>query len=217
MTSTPPPLPLLDQEHPFYVQGPAGRLECSGITPPDAKMVCIISHPHPLHQGTKMNKVITSCMQVAKTKGIALRYNFRGVGLSEGVHDHGQGEEQDLQSVYDWARHTYPTLPITLMGFSFGAMITYQFLSHGHASTHAILIAPPCTRLQVGDALSQSAWILAEHDELFPLEAQTQWIGQHHPDAVRHIIPNAGHFFHKKLALLKHTVEICISSASTHS
>jgi hypothetical protein len=112
------------------VSGPAGRLEtilwatreeAEGARPPLAAIIC---HPHPLFGGTMHNKVV---YQTAKTiHRFALpvaRFNFRGVGLSEGTHDKGVGEEQDVAAVINFLAAEYPTVPLLLAGFSFGSWV----------------------------------------------------------------------------------------------
>src|SRR5579863_9795324 len=112
------------------LSGPAGRLEAilwstprkeEGARPPVAAVVC---HPHPLFGGTMHNKVV---YQTAKTiHRFALpvvRFNFRGVGLSEGTHDNGLGEEHDIRAVIDFLAAEYPGVPLLLAGFSFGSWV----------------------------------------------------------------------------------------------
>jgi len=110
----------------FFLEGPAGRLEAMLWTsrrasPPMAAVVC---HPHPLYGGTLHNKVV---FQVAKTlHGLGLpvlRFNFRGAGLSEGEHDNGKGEQDDVRAALDFLAAEFAGLPLVLAGFSFGAWV----------------------------------------------------------------------------------------------
>jgi len=85
----------------------------------------IVCHPHPLHQGSMQNKVVTTIVKAWQELGMdTLRFNFRGVGLSEGEYGNGEGEQEDLKSVLDWVLQQYPNPEICLGGFSFGAFIS---------------------------------------------------------------------------------------------
>ena len=114
----------------FFLPGPAGRLEAllwaipereGGAEPP---LVAVVCHPHPLFGGTMHNKVV---YQIAKTLhrfGLpVLRFNFRGAGLSEGAHDEGRGELDDVSAAIDFLATEYPGTPILLAGFSFGSWV----------------------------------------------------------------------------------------------
>jgi len=109
----------------FFLQGPAGRLEAilwtpsSSVHPPLAAIVC---HPHPLFGGTMHNKVVYQAAKSLDARGIpVLRFNFRGAGLSAGVHDRGQGEKDDVLAALDFLAGEFPGVPILQAGFSFGA------------------------------------------------------------------------------------------------
>ncbi|HKW88364.1 MAG TPA: alpha/beta fold hydrolase [Candidatus Acidoferrales bacterium] len=110
----------------FFLNGPAGRLEAMLWTAPpeEASRVAVVCHPHPLFGGTMHNKVV---FQVAKTlhqHGVpVLRFNFRGAGLSEGIHDKGRGETGDVLAALDYLSQEFPSKPIFLAGFSFGSYV----------------------------------------------------------------------------------------------
>ena len=111
----------------FFLQGPAGRLEATLWTRPEneaVRLAAVVCHPHPLFGGTLHNKVV---YQVAKTLhrlGVpVLRFNFRGAGVSEGKHDQGRGEGEDVRAAIDFLAETFPAAPILLAGFSFGAAV----------------------------------------------------------------------------------------------
>ncbi len=109
-----------------WIAGPAGRLEAileepEGAPPTRAALVC---HPHPLYGGTMHNKVVHRLARGLRTSGAAvLRFNFRGVGQSQGEHAHGEGEVDDARAALGWLRGRYPGLPFELAGFSFGARV----------------------------------------------------------------------------------------------
>jgi alpha/beta superfamily hydrolase len=106
------------------IPGPAGRLEALLEEPPDAppRMAALVCHPHPLYGGTMHNKVVYRLARGLRRTGIvALRFNFRGVGRSEGEHGNLTGEIEDARAALAFLRGRYPSLPFALAGFSFGA------------------------------------------------------------------------------------------------
>ena len=111
----------------FFLDGPAGRLEAvqwspaNQAVPPIASIVC---HPHPLFGGTMHNKVVYQAAKSLDALGLAvLRLNFRGAGLSAGVHDRGRGERDDVRAAIEFLATEYPAVPLLVAGFSFGAWV----------------------------------------------------------------------------------------------
>lgn len=110
----------------FFLAGPAGRLEALlwTIASPEPPFVALVCHPHPLFGGTMHNKVVYQAAKALHECGAAvLRFNFRGVGLSEGAHDKGIGERDDVHTALDYLASEFPGKPIVLAGFSFGAFV----------------------------------------------------------------------------------------------
>ncbi len=107
----------------IFIPGPAGRLEALlNVGEPDANYAALVCHPHPLHGGTMHNKVVYHTMKALSGFGFpVVRFNFRGTGLSEGTHDAGRGEREDIRAALDWIEREYPKLLIIFAGFSFGA------------------------------------------------------------------------------------------------
>lgn len=108
------------------LDGPAGKLEAQLEEPEDAPptAVALVCHPHPLYGGTMHNKVVYRMARGLRRRGsVVLRFNFRGVGRSQGKHADGSGEIQDARAALDWLRARYPGLPYTLAGFSFGSQV----------------------------------------------------------------------------------------------
>ena len=110
----------------FFLEGPAGRLEAilwtpsAGTRPPLAAVVC---HPHPLFGGTMHNKVVYQVAKSLDVLGIpVLRFNFRGAGLSEGEHDRGRGEQDDVRAALDFLSGEFSSVPLLVAGFSFGCV-----------------------------------------------------------------------------------------------
>lgn len=110
----------------FFLEGPAGRLEAmlwttSAAHPHRTAVVC---HPHPLYGGTMHNKVVYQAAKALHRRGVpVLRFNFRGTGLSEGEHDGGPGEQEDVRAALDYLSAEFPGGPILLAGFSFGSWV----------------------------------------------------------------------------------------------
>ncbi|MCX6619733.1 MAG: hypothetical protein NTY38_01370 [Acidobacteria bacterium] len=108
------------------IAGPAGRLEALLEEPEDRAPVeaALVCHPHPLYGGTMHNKVVYRLARgLRRSRCVVLRFNFRGVNLSEGEHARGVGEVDDARTALEWLRERYPDLPYTLAGFSFGARV----------------------------------------------------------------------------------------------
>jgi alpha/beta superfamily hydrolase len=110
----------------LFLTGPAGRLEAilwspSEGSPPMAALVC---HPHPLFSGTMHNKVVYQAAKSLDALGLSvLRFNFRGAGMSEGKHDRGLGERDDVRAALDFLAAEYPSVPLLVAGFSFGCWV----------------------------------------------------------------------------------------------
>ncbi len=110
----------------FFLQGPAGRIEALLWTTsnPHPGFSALVCHPHPLFGGTMHNKVVYQAAKALHRSGApVLRFNFRGVGLSEGIHDEGRGERDDVRTALDYLATEFPGLPILLAGFSFGSSV----------------------------------------------------------------------------------------------
>jgi uncharacterized protein len=110
----------------IFINGPAGRLEALLWTSPgdNPERVALICHPHPLFGGTLHNKVVFRVAKSLHAHGMpVLRFNFRGAGLSEGAHDNGRGERDDVAAALDYLAGEFPGRPILLAGFSFGAWV----------------------------------------------------------------------------------------------
>jgi alpha/beta superfamily hydrolase len=110
----------------FFLAGPAGRLEAMLWTVPDAHppLAAVVCHPHPLFGGTMHNKVVYQAAKALHLRGMpVMRFNFRGAGLSDGVHDRGVGEKGDVRAALDYLAAEFPRTPILLAGFSFGSMV----------------------------------------------------------------------------------------------
>ncbi len=130
----------------LFLDGPAGRLEAlleepeEGV-PSEAALVC---HPHPQHGGTMHNKVVYRMARGLRRAGAAvLRFNYRGVNLSQGVYARGEGELEDARCALGVLRERYPGLPVTLAGFSFGSRIALRLACGGEPARRAIAVGFP--------------------------------------------------------------------------
>jgi alpha/beta superfamily hydrolase len=190
---------LTRRGEPFALAGPAGTLEAELHRPAaDPSFRAVVAHPHPLYGGTMDNGVVMLTVRaVVGAGGEALRFNFRGVGASDGEHDEGRGERLDLAAAIAALDARSPALPLLLAGYSFGAVTTLDHLSAGGAAPAAVLlIAPPVTHYRDRDwklGSTPAVVIYGEGDGLTPpalLEERAAAWGE----SVRTIaIPGVGH------------------------
>ena len=130
----------------LFIPGPAGRLEALLEEPEDAAPIeaALVCHPHPQHGGTMHNKVVYRIARGLRRAGaVVLRFNYRGVNLSEGVYDEGEGEFDDARVALDYLRERYPDLPFTLAGFSFGSRIALRLGCGEPAARRVIAVGFP--------------------------------------------------------------------------
>jgi hypothetical protein len=185
-----------------FVAGPVGRIECA-VDRPDAapRGGALIAHPHPLFGGTMDNKVVQTLARAFIELGYETwRPNFRGVGQTEGTHDEGRGELEDLAAVA--AGLSSPA--IVLAGFSFGAAVVGQ-LSQRVKPERMVLVGLGVTRLPVPSVPADTLVIHGENDETVPLAAVLDWARPQELPVV--LVPGADHFFHRKLQVLRTIVQ----------
>jgi len=191
----------MHNEH-FTLAGPAGFLEAA-LTGPDSGPVAVLCHPHPLYGGSMDDDVLGVMARVLAERGIAsLTFNFRGVGGSDGDHDGGAGEVDDLRAVLAWLESSYPDRPRLLGGYSFGAGVVSRLLADPAipAVERAMLVALPVGRLAVTepDGRIPVDVFAGDRDEFVDTEKLSAW--QH----VRvHLIHGADHFFSGAWAALE--------------
>jgi alpha/beta superfamily hydrolase len=189
------------------IDGPAGQLECAVDTPADApRGIAIVCHPHPQQGGTLDNKVAQTLARAFVQLGYtAVRFNFRGVGGSEGEWDNGVGEIDDALAVI--AAYRNPALPLALAGFSFGGFVTAeaaQRLPEGSKAERLVLVGPSTKVQNVPKVPEDTLVIHGEADDVVPLSATLDWA---RPQALPVlVIPGVGHFFHGQLPLLRNSV-----------
>jgi len=193
------------------VAGPAGQIEVALDWPDRASPVGVahIAHPHPLFGGSLDNKVVSTLARVFATLGwLAVRSNFRGVGATQGQHDEGRGELDDLMHLVErvaWLQDAAPTVPVALAGFSFGSFIVAQaaaqLQSRGAAARHLILVGAAAGKWPMPAVDPGALVIHGEQDETILLTDVLAWARSCDVPVV--VVPGADHFFHRRLPVLK--------------
>lgn len=193
----------------FELMGPAGVLEVMTTWPKQTNKVAvgIICHPHPLHQGTMHNKVVTTIAKAFDQIGLAtVRFNFRGVGKSAGEYGYTVGESDDLRAVLQWVNTVLPNYSIWLAGFSFGAYITAKVANQQTKIKQLVTVAPAVTHHDFTDFTRiHCPWLVihGDQDDVIPLVAVKTWV-ENPPSPLKFIVmKGAGHFFHERLIELK--------------
>ena len=202
------------------IQGAAGAIEVALDSPPagqPSKGVAIIAHPHPLFGGTLDNKVVQTMARAFTQCGwAAVRFNFRGVGGTQGVHDEGRGELDDLLAV---VAELAPGGALCLAGFSFGAFVTTHAFDKLHAVRQIdklVLVGTSVVRSAAAPiATAEHAKTIVIHgeaDDTVELSAVMDWARPQSLPVT--VVPGGGHFFHGQLPLLKSLVVRHLSSTS---
>jgi hypothetical protein len=204
------------------IAGAAGAIELAWTIPEGARAVAVIAHPHPLFGGTMDNKVVTTVARAFVENGAATyRFNFRGVGGSEGAHDEGPGETDDMLRVIAHARVRHAGLPLWLAGFSFGGAVATRASASGDFAL-LVLVAPGFRRL-TGDGLgvapdpddphlgapgrhtaSNTLVVHGDLDDTVPLSDSISWATPREVPVA--VVPGGEHFFHRKLHVLREIV-----------
>ena len=197
------------QSEKFTLTGGAGNMECVLDAPAEApRGVALIAHPHPLYGGTMDNKVAQTLARTFVGLGyVAVRFNFRGVGGSGGVHDHGHGETDDMDLLLDAMRAKFPGLPVALAGFSFGTFVQTRLwhrLQETRPIERLVLIGSAAGKWAMPDVPADSILIHGETDDTIPLAAVLDWARPQDIPVI--VIPGADHFFHRKLGHIKNLV-----------
>jgi len=196
----------------YLIDGPVGHIEVALDLPDEVrssdggmaglKGVALVAHPHPLFGGTMDNKVAQTLARTFVQLGYAtFRSNFRGVGKTEGQHDNGIGERDDLMAVIAHLRSqpAYAELPLALAGFSFGTFVVshvaQRLQQQGVPAQRLVLVATATSRWEVAPVPA---------DTIVTLTSVMDWARPQELPIV--VIPGAEHFFHRKLHLLKRIV-----------
>ncbi|MEJ1959912.1 MAG: alpha/beta hydrolase [Nitrosomonadales bacterium] len=189
----------------FSITGTAGNIEgVSHIPDNTPRAIAVVAHPLPTMGGTMENKVATTLAKTfAELECVALRFNFRGVGGSEGQFDEGVGEVEDVLAVVCYARLEYGDLPLILAGFSFGGYVQACAAQRLHPQ-HLVLVAPAVGRFAMPPVSHNTLLIHGEQDEVVPLADMLNWARPQQLPIV--VLPGAEHFFHGRLNQIKQLV-----------
>ena len=193
---------------PVSIPGPSGVLEgkvdCASSGQP--KGSAVICHPHPLYGGTMQNKVVhTLAKSLAANDQTAVRFNFRGVGISDGSYDEGIGEADDTLAVVDWVKEQQPGLPVVLAGFSFGSFVALRAAAKIQPVA-LITVAPPVRMFDFDHLQSNTCpWLLiqGDEDEVVEIDSVVNWVRTLEKPPQLEIIEGSSHFFHGKLIELR--------------
>ena len=202
-------------EEKLLIDGPAGKIELIAENPGAPRGIALIAHPHPIGGGANSNKVAYTLARTFLALGYAAyRPNFRGVGLSEGAHDEGEGETDDLLVVLEEAKRRCGDLPVALAGFSFGAYcqtkVAERLAAAGHPAQRLVLVGTAAGFVE-GTRHYETAAVPADTivihgsaDETVPLVNLLAWAQPLDLPVV--VVPGADHFFHRRLHLIRDIV-----------
>lgn len=200
-------------EHTVTFQGTSGSLEgivqCpKNLNPDYANIVAVLGHPHSLYGGTMGNKVVTTLARAFQELGIpSIRFNFRGVGQSQGVYDGGVGESEDILSLIQQCLKKTPDARFILAGFSFGSFVTYRAAAHSGKEVVALISIAPAVQHYDFTAFKHDnlPWLIiqGEEDDTALPEAVYAWHETLDPQPMLIKMPETGHFFHGRLGILQ--------------
>jgi alpha/beta superfamily hydrolase len=207
------------------VTGPVGQIEVVLDWPDTSSPVGVahVAHPHPLYGGSLENKVVSTLARLFAALGwLAVRSNFRGVGATEGQHDDGRGELEDLLHLIEaiaWLPGSTPSRPIALAGFSFGSFVAAQaavhLQRHGNPARHLTLVGAAAGKWPMPDVDPSSLVVHGELDETIPLPDVLAWARSCGVPVV--VVPGGEHFFHGRLPILKRLVTRHLLGAEAES
>jgi uncharacterized protein len=199
------------------IDGPVGGLQAI-VEEPDAPIppaaFMVVCHPHPLQGGTMDNKVATTLARCAHEPGAAsIRFNFRGVGASEGSFDEGRGEVDDALAAVAYGRQRWPDAALWLAGFSFGGYVALRAsTTRGSGQVDRLVTVAPAMARHFGSAREIDApgcpWqiIQGDADEVIDANVVIAWAQLIEPPPTLAVFPGVGHFFHGQLRALRAAV-----------
>jgi len=208
-------MPIAPAKESLSIEGPAGRLEVLLEFPgrEEPEVVAVVCHPHPQYQGSMENKVVHTVARAMNQLNVAaLRFNFRGVGQSEGEYADGVGEVDDALAVMDYAQERWPSAAIWLAGFSFGGVVAARAAAQ-RPVTQLITIAPAVNLLGTGVRNRPTMpWLIVqgEADDIVPPNVVKDWVaecvGGDASAPVLIMLDDVDHFFHGELVTLRKTI-----------
>ncbi|HEY1892865.1 MAG TPA: CocE/NonD family hydrolase [Steroidobacteraceae bacterium] len=196
------------------IAGPAGDIEAlvelpAGQLDAGSARFGVVCHPHPLYGGTLDNKVVYTLARAFVELGVpSIRFNFRGVGSSEGTYDGGRSETEDVLAVIAYGRGRWPGASLWLGGFSFGGAVAVRAAAPAQPQT-LVTVAPGITRVPMADVESPACpWLIVQGDadDVIEPAAVSDWAARQSPAPILHLLPGAGHFFHGRLHELRGVV-----------
>jgi uncharacterized protein len=197
----------------FFLEGPAGRLEAILWTPPAAAhppLAAVVCHPHPLFGGTMHNKVVYQAAKSLDVLGIpVLRFNFRGAGLSGGVHDRGRGELGDVRAALDFLADGFPGAPLLLAGFSFGSWVGMRAGCEDPRVSHLIGLGIPVNSSDFSflrQCNKPKLFVHGSNDEHGAIEKVKALVSTLPGDNRLVVVEGADHFFAGKLDQLSRAI-----------
>jgi alpha/beta superfamily hydrolase len=199
----------------FFLNGPAGRLEAIlNRGRADARYAAVVCHPHPMFGGTMHNKVVFHAMKALNHFGFpVLRFNFRGAGLSEGVHAEGDGEKDDIRAALEWLAKEY-RLPIVFTGFSFGAAVGMGVACPDERVQAIIALGTPVqadNRTYGYEFLARCSkpklFCSGDHDQFAPVDDLKELVEAAAQPKQLVLIGDADHFFAGHLAEMRDQLE----------
>ncbi len=197
----------------FFIAGPAGRLEALLIhpqTPPVA--AAVVCHAHPLHGGMMHFKVVFRAAKALQHHGVAaLRFNFRGVGASQGVHDDGRGEQDDARAALDEVARRFPGLPLVIGGFSFGSAMAMAVAAREPRVRATLVLGFPITRVPdaayLGAVRVPRLFVQGENDAFGPKAAIESLVATLPEPKQLCVVAGSDHFFEGHLEPLQQHIE----------
>ena len=202
----------------YLIDGPVGKIEVALDLPDEVREkgaaprgIALVAHPHPLFGGTMDNKVAqTLARTLVQLNYVTYRSNFRGVGQTQGEHDAGVGERDDLCAVLEHMRADadYGDLPLVLAGFSFGTVVlshvAAKLRDEGQEIERIVFVGTAASRWDVAPVPESTLVIHGEVDETVPIQSVYDWARPQELPVV--VIPGAEHFLHRKLHVLKRII-----------
>ena len=199
----------------FFLKGPAGRLEALlNQGAPEATHAALVCHPHPLYGGTMHNKVVYHAMKALSSFGFpVLRFNFRGAGLSDGEHDKGQGEQDDVRAALHWLEHEFH-LPVIFCGFSFGTATGMRVVCRDRRVAGLISLGTPVsaegrvyTYHYLQSCTLPKLFVSGAQDQYGPVENIRKVVELAPEPKELVIVENAGHFFEGHLEEMQAAIQ----------
>lgn len=186
----------------LWIEGPAGRLEAALRGADGARAAVVIAHPHPLHGGTLHNPVIFHADRELNRAGmITLRFNFRGAGDSDGGHDDGRGEVDDVAAAVNWLAGLTRGLPLLFVGYSFGSVCGIRHAVENAVVAAVIALGLPVGRYDLEEARRLArpfAVVQASDDEFGSPEEVRRALDGAQPEPELHVVEDTSHLFPRR-------------------